>query len=226
MSSVCRKAVFTFLVFALVACVLVFPAFAQQQSDPKVATNPLVQLLQNKGILTPEEAALVTQASSPAESNQLLAKVLLRKGLITEEEFNQTVAGSVTPMVAQGSSDARMIPAVLHMPPRNPSGAAPVAMLPQGPKEPPVIPAVSPVRVLPIDLPKQGGLIPDIKLGSGAKLKLYGFFKASAIEDTANAGGANFGGDDFPLPLLQGDTGPTAGPESRWRSGLVSSAIH
>ena len=76
-----------------------------------------------------------------------------------------------------------------------------------------MIPAVSPVRVLPIDLPKQGGLIPDIKLGSGAKLKLYGFFKASAIEDTANAGGANFGGDDFPLPLLQGDTGPTAGPE-------------
>src|SRR5712692_5324241 len=155
MISFCRKASITLLLFALVACVLVLPVFAQQQSDPKVPTNPLVQLLQTKGILTPEEAALVTQAVSPAESNQLLAKVLLRKGLITEEEFNQTVADSVTPVVAQGSSDARMIPAVLRIPPRNPSGSTPAAV-PQAPKEPPVIPAVVPLRVLPIDIPKQG----------------------------------------------------------------------
>jgi hypothetical protein len=66
---------------------------------------------------------------------------------------------------------------------------------------------------LPIDVPKQGGLIPDIKLGSGANLKLYGFFKASAVEDTASSGGATFGSNDFPLPLLLGDTGPTADPQ-------------
>jgi hypothetical protein len=69
------------------------------------------------------------------------------------------------------------------------------------------------VRVLPIAIPKQGGLIPDIHLGSGANLKLYGFFKASAIEDTASSGGPTFGDQDWPLPLLiGGDTGPTSDP--------------
>ena len=69
---------------------------------------------------------------------------------------------------------------------------------------------MAPLRVLPIDLPKHGGLIPDIKLGSGANLKLYGFFKASAIHDTASSGGATFGSQDWPLPLLLADTGPTS----------------
>ena len=69
------------------------------------------------------------------------------------------------------------------------------------------------MRVLPIDVPKQGGLIPDIKLGSGASVKLYGFFKASAVEDTTSSGGSTFGSNDFPLPLLLGDTGPTSDPQ-------------
>src|ERR1019366_6165260 len=75
------------------------------------------------------------------------------------------------------------------------------------------IPAVAPLRVLPIDIPKQGGMIPDIHLGSGANMKLYGFYKASAISDTASSGGATFGSQDWPLPLLLGDTAaatPTA----------------
>src|SRR5260370_139940 len=69
------------------------------------------------------------------------------------------------------------------------------------------------VRVLQIDVPKQGGLIPDIKLGSGANMKIYGFFKASAVSDTASSGGPNFGSQDFPLPLLLADTGPTSDPQ-------------
>ncbi len=73
---------------------------------------------------------------------------------------------------------------------------------------------MAPLRVLPIDVPKQGGLIPDIKLGSGANMKLYGFFKASAVSDTASSGGPNFGSQDFPLPLMiGGDTGPTGDPQ-------------
>ena len=214
MSSLCRSKVFTLVVTAFATCAFAVPAFAQQQSDPKAQTNPLLQLLQTKGILTAEEAALVTQASSPADSNQRLAKVLLGKGLITQEEYNQTVGASVTPVAAQGFSEARMIPAVLRLLPRNPEGLRPIsAAAAPVPKEPAVIPAVVPLRVLPIDLPKQGGLIPDIKLGSGAKIKLYGFFKASAVEDTASSGGPLFGNNDFPLPLLLGDTGPTSNPE-------------
>jgi len=76
-----------------------------------------------------------------------------------------------------------------------------------------VIPAVAPLRVLPIDMPKQGGMIPDLKLGSGASLKIYGFFKTSAVYDTASSGGATFGSQDWPLPLLLGNTGPTADPQ-------------
>jgi hypothetical protein len=85
---------------------------------------------------------------------------------------------------------------------------------PQPKPEAPAIPAVAPLRVLPIDLPKQGGMIPDIKLGSGGNLKIYGFLKATAVSDTASSGGATFGSNDFPLPLLLGgDTGPTSDPQ-------------
>ena len=71
------------------------------------------------------------------------------------------------------------------------------------------IPAIAPIRVLPIGLPRDPkGIIPDIKLGSGAMLNIYGFLKASAVYDTTNSGGTVFGNNDFPLPLLLGDTGP------------------
>jgi len=98
-----------------------------------------------------------------------------------------------------------------RVPINNGVGVAPARTPP--PEEPKVIPAVAPLRVLPIDIPKQGGLIPDIKLGSGANMKLYGFFKASAVYDTASSGGPTFGSQDFPLPLLLADTGPTSDPQ-------------
>jgi hypothetical protein len=62
--------------------------------------------------------------------------------------------------------------------------------------------------MLPIDLPKREGLIPDVKIGAGARLKLYGFFKTSIIHDSSSPLG-----NDFPLPLLAGDTGPDGSPE-------------
>jgi hypothetical protein len=53
-------------------------------------------------------------------------------------------------------------------------------------------------------------MIPDIKLGSGARMKLYGFIKASAVFDTSSPYG-----NDFPLPGFIGsvDNGPNAGGE-------------
>jgi hypothetical protein len=62
-----------------------------------------------------------------------------------------------------------------------------------------VIAAVAPVRLLGIDAPKREGLIPDIKLGTGARLKLYGIFKTSIIHDSSSPQG-----NDFPLPLAGG----------------------
>jgi hypothetical protein len=73
---------------------------------------------------------------------------------------------------------------------------------------PSVIDAVAPVRLLQVDPPKREGLVPEIKLGSGARLKLYGAFKSSIIYDSSSPQG-----NDFPLPLLTVDTGPDGSPE-------------
>jgi hypothetical protein len=196
--------------------VLVSPAFAQQQADHQ-ATPPLIQLLQSKGILTAEEAAQVGQAGTADEVNERLGRLLVQKGLITPEDYSHTVAASVTPTGNNGATGGNLINAVVRVPTRYPSVAGGVGAVgyaePVPSEGPAVIPAVSPVRVLPIDIPKQGGLVPDIRLGSGANMKIYGFFKASAIEDTASSGGPTLGANDFDLPLLLADTGPKSDPQ-------------
>jgi hypothetical protein len=207
------KKVSYILVAMVVAAGLVSPAFAQQQADHQ-ATPPLIQLLQSKGILTADEAAQVGQAGTADEVNERLGRLLVQKGLITPEDYSHTVAASVTPASNNGAAGGNLINAVVRVPTRYPSVAGGVGAVgyaePVPSEGPAVIPAVSPVRVLPIDIPRQGGLVPDIKLGSGANMKIYGFFKASAIEDTASSGGPTLGANDFDLPLLQADTGPNS----------------
>jgi hypothetical protein len=199
-------------------------ALAQQPAGNNSAVNPLVRVLRAKGILTDEEVAQLSQASSASDANQRLAKLLLVKGVISQADYDQSVA---VPDMMNASSTAvtapTVIAAVYRVPVNNGANVAPVSSVaPSGTRPsdqtasapPAVIPAAAPLRVLPIDVPKQGGLIPDIKLGSGANMKLYGFFKASAVSDTASSGGPNFGSQDFPLPLMiGGDTGPTADPQ-------------
>ena len=104
---------------------------------------------------------------------------------------------------------ARVVPAVLRVPVGD-QGAQ--AQKPAAPAPPKVIPAVAPIRVFPVDPPKREGLVPDIKIGP-VRVKPYGFFKASVVHDTASSGGAAFGSNDFPLPLLLGDTGPDGSPQ-------------
>jgi hypothetical protein len=200
------------LVCSLVTVAWSQSALAQQRTGDMPAANPLVRLLQVKGILTEEEVKRINQARSPADADQQLAKLLVTKGVITQADYDRTYAvAEVVSVSTAPTSTASVIPAVYRVPVGNGVSAAPARTPP--PEGPTVIPAVTPVRVLPIDVPKQGGLIPDIKLGSGASLKLYGFFKASAVEDTASSGGPTFGSNDFPLPLLLGDTGPTSDPQ-------------
>ena len=92
-------------------------------------------------------------------------------------------------------------------------GPSPAAPPPATETETNIIPPIAPIRVLPIGVPKREGTLPGLKLGSGANISLYGFLKASAVEDTASSGGPLFGAGDFPLPLLLGDTGPTGNPQ-------------
>src|SRR3989442_3806888 len=168
------KRIVSLLTLLTTALVLALPAMAQQQENHQATASPLVQLLQSKGILTPEEVATVSQASSPTEADKRLAQLLVEKGLISEQEYKATY--TTTPVAASGSSAAHLVNAVLRVPEAQSSGQAAPA-----PAAPSVVPAVAPLRVLPIDAPKQGGLIPDIKLGSGASMKPYGFYKASAL---------------------------------------------
>ncbi|MGA8621865.1 MAG: hypothetical protein WB660_25490 [Candidatus Sulfotelmatobacter sp.] len=191
----------------LASLLLVLSAMAQQPGNHTTNNNALALLLQSKGILSSAELAMINQASSPEEANARLAQLLVEKGLISQQEYTATV----TPVALDNSAPApHLSNAVLQtsnagQSPRVPTGAPPTSTGPM------IISAVAPVRVLPIDIPKQGGLIPDIHLGSGANMKIYGFFKASAIEDTASSGGPTFGSQDWPLPLLiGGDTGPTS----------------
>jgi len=215
--------VVVFILCLSITFVLGDRALAQQPADNNSAVNPLARVLQAKGILTADEVAQLSQASSASDANQRLAKLLLIKGVISQADYDQSVA---VPGMMNASSTAVTAPiaiaAVYRVPINNGANVAPVSSVaPSGTRPsdqaasaaPAVIPAVAPLRVLPIDLPKQGGLIPDIKLGSGANMKLYGFFKASAVSDTASSGGPTFGSQDFPLPLLLADTGPTSDPQ-------------
>jgi len=205
------KCITAAVVLSLAVALAAVPAMAQQQENQKPIANPLVQLLQSKGILTAEEASSVNQAGSPEEANARLAQLLVSKGVISDQEYKHTFAEPVA--AAPTPPPVHLLEAVYHAP----AVAATASQSNPAPEPKPevqVIPAVTPLRVLPIDVPKQGGLIPDIKLGSGANLKIYGFLKATAVSDTASSGGATFGSNDFPLPLLLGgDTGPTPDPQ-------------
>ena len=138
-----------------------------------------------------------------------LAKLLVSKGLISDQEYQSTLPASAAPAPVE----THLVEAVYH--PTLASAASVQSPTPApAPASTSLPPGIAPLRVLPIDIPKQGGLIPDIRLGTGANMKIYGFFKATAVEDTASSGGATFGSNDFPLPLLiGGDTGPTSDPQ-------------
>jgi hypothetical protein len=197
--------------------ILCHRSMAQQPGDNKSAVNPLVRVLQAKGILTAEEVAQISQASSTSDADWRLAKLLLMKGVISQADYDLTVgAPGMMNASSTGASGGGVVAAVYRVPVGSGSNSGTLSSGPvdQGAAAAPaVVPAVAPLRVLPIDVPKQGGLIPDIKLGSGANMKLYGFFKASAVSDTASSGGPTFGSQDFPLPLLLADTGPTSDPQ-------------
>ena len=68
----------------LIVALLTFQiAIAQTQST----ADPLVQVLVSKGVLTTEEARLITANASPAEQRDRLATLLRDKGVISASEF-------------------------------------------------------------------------------------------------------------------------------------------
>lgn len=171
--------------------------------DPAIA-DPLLRVLVSKGVLSAEDVRVVSSSGTPAEQRNALASLLHSKGIISDTEYEalHTVTGS---MVAVTDT----IPQTQGTGQQTQNNQKPVgpATAPQ-PAAPGVIAAIAPIRALQFDPPKRDGLVPDIKLGSGAKIKLYGFFKASLVHDSSSPGG-----NDFPLPGFLNDTGPDNSPE-------------
>lgn len=169
---------------------------------PSEIKDPLVTLLVKKGLLSEAESRMLGGGSA-AEQRDRLANLLLQKGLITAAELDamrvvQPPRANETSAVVKTS--ARETPAK----PATPSVSANAVAAQTAPA---VVPAIAPLRVLQFEGAKRDGLIPDIKLGSGAKLKLYGFFKTSVISDSSNPPG-----NDFPLPGFLQDSGPEGAP--------------
>jgi hypothetical protein len=191
--------------FGLTVVILLAVAQAADQSTKASVTDPLIRVLINKGVLTEQEARSLTGTAE--QQRDRLAQLLQEKGVISAAEFEALR----TPPPASKQVNSSLVASVAPvLPPAQKTEAAPAAK-PAAPAAPAVIPAIAPIRVLQAEGAKVGGLVPDIKLGSGAKMKLYGFFKTSVVHDTS-VGQAGFA-NDFPLPGFLGDTGPSGAPE-------------
>ena len=162
-------------------------------------SDTLVQLLAQKGVLTTEEAASLSSVS-PQQQHQALLNLLREKGVISASEFSALAPASTQVSSALVASTTPVVQTSIE----------PAKIDTPKVEAPKVIPAIPPVRVLQLEPAKPNGMIPDIKLGSGARLKLYGMFKASVIYDSSSPLGT-----DMPLPGFFSDTGPGTGSEFR-----------
>ena len=164
----------------------------------------------NEGSLAPSEARELENAAPDAEFN-LLIEALTRKGVIA-------TATCRPPMLQAQRQPQRLEPIVAVASASSPlalprSTSAQAATKPAAPAVRGVVPAVAPLRVLPVDPPVKDGLYAAFKMGA-VKMTPYGFIKASAARDSSSPNG-----DDFPfVGLFLGSTsilstGPTEDPE-------------
>ncbi|HTR25180.1 MAG TPA: hypothetical protein VMI10_14460 [Terriglobales bacterium] len=177
---------------------------AAGQTTTASAGDPLLQLLVSKGVLNSEEAKSLT--GTPQQQRARLLELLRQKGILSEADYAE-----LTP--ASSQVDSNLVASASPILPAAVSSSTPEPTPAKAPA-PKVIPAIAPLRVLQLEPSKQDGLVPDLKLGSGAKLKLYGMVKASAIYDSSSPYGT-----DMPLPgfvTASGtafDPGPNRSPE-------------
>jgi len=170
-----------------------------------IDADPLLRVLVTKGVLTTDEARAIVSAGGPSTQRDRLAQLLRDKGLISAADLE-----ALQPTSHSADSVGSTVTAKAVSPPPGDAISKPDSSGKprQVASSPTVIAAVSPLRLLPIDPPKREGLIPEIKLGSGARVAPYGYFKTSVIHDSSSPAG-----NDFPLPLLAADTGPNSSPE-------------
>ncbi len=215
------------IVLAVVGCLLITTAVFGADTHPATAADPttatattaatnganpgigsaanptLLDLLVKKGILTSSEASSLRNVSGSAGMEQLLL-LLKAKGVVNDSEVTELkAAAEAEPMHSVIDTESSGV-ANFNLTTTQASQTKPAE--PAGPS---VIPAIAPVRVLPIDPPAKDSLAGGFKLGSGARIMPYGFIKATTAYDSLDPTG-----DDFPRPgFTAADTGPNKNPE-------------
>lgn len=164
----------------------------------------LLGVLVMKGVLAPSEANAIRNASPDAEFRMLL-ELLARKGVVRASDLaTDSPSPAANPPAAAVKPEGALVSTQAAAQAPAPKDSKPAA--------PTVVPAVAPLRVLPLDPPVRDGLVPGFKIGA-IKVTPYGFIKTTAVHDSSNPNG-----DDFPFPgiwLNSSDvfsTGPTRDP--------------
>jgi hypothetical protein len=198
-----------------VAPAAVNPSLMPTAGDANVTA--LLGVLVMKGVLAPAEANAIRTAA-PDVKFQLLVDALSKKGLVTAADLSAaTTPAQPSAPAAEPVRDVAVSSSADGSPEPQAQGP-PVATTPQTPQRERslpagVVPAIAPVRVLPVTPPAKDGLVPAFKTGA-VKITPYGFIKATAVHDSSSPNG-----DDFPFVGLfltsttVTNTGPTQDPE-------------
>ncbi len=173
------------------------PASGASPGVAGTANSTLLDLLVKKGVLTSSEASSLRNVSGSAGMDQLL-QLLKAKGVVNDSEAAELkAAADAEPTHSIVDTDATGMGNYNLSTPQ----AAQAKPAETGPT---VVPAIAPLRVLPVGPPVKGASEHGIKLGSGAYFTPYGFIKSTAQFQSNQARG-----DDFPVPgFLNADTGP------------------
>lgn len=208
------------------------PDSANSAAQPAAAANPnitpvtgitnvtaLLGVLVMKGVLSPAEAKSIDTAP-PGTELQALVDALARKGVVSKSDLAGATVESAAPVPATAAPAAPVSVTVAVAVPKATSEGQSAATAPQSrpaapptPPGPAVVPAIVPLRVLPVDPPKKDGLNAAFRMGP-VKMTPYGFIKATGAYDSSNPNG-----DDMPFPglFLSStsilNTGPTKDPE-------------
>ena len=178
------------------------PASGASPGIGSAANTTLLDLLVTKGILTSSEANSLRNVNGSAGMDQLL-QLLKAKGVVNESEAAELkAAADAEPTHTIYDTESSGMPS-LSLTTSGITQTKPAES--QGPS---VVPAIAPLRVLPIGPPVKEGIGPAIKLGSGAFLSPYGFIKSTAAYDSYQPYG-----DDFIKPLFLAG-GTNSAPDS------------
>ena len=180
------------------------PANSGASAGPGSVINPsLVDLLVKKGILTSTEANSLRNMSGSAGMEQLLL-LLKAKGVVNDTEAAELKNATVDADTMHSLVDTESGPLTTA----NLVAGQAAQAKPAEATGPTVVPAIAPLRVLPLDPPAKDGLKPAFTLGA-VRVLPYGFIKATAAYDSYDPTG-----DDFPRPgFTAADTGPNKNPE-------------